>query len=77
MALFVVNLTADVVVEAESASHAHGAVYDGFGHISFREFGTFVLREVKCEADIPDGYGMRSTPINTDAAIGDLMGGST
>ena len=69
MALFVVNLTADVVVEAETQREAHEAVSMGFGDLDAVDFGAFVVREVRCIDDLPDGWDLDSKILGTTVPI--------
>ncbi len=69
MALFVVNLTVDVVVEAETQRVAHEAVNMGFGDLVAGDFGAFVVREVKSEDDLPDGWDADDRPLGSSLAI--------
>ena len=69
MALFVVNLTADVVVEAETQREAHEAARVGVDDLDAVDFGSFVVREVKCEDDLPDGWDADDRPLGSSLAI--------
>ncbi len=68
MGLWVVNLTADVVVVADSEREAHEAANMGFDELSFADFGTFAVREVKTADDMPDGWDLDDKPLGDSRA---------
>ena len=69
MALFVVNLTVDVVVSAEDKAGATRAAVRNLADIADDDFGAFVVREVKGEGDLPDGWDLDDRPLGDSRAI--------
>lgn len=68
MGLWVVNLTTDVVVVADSEREAHEAANMGFDELNFGDFGTFAVREVRSEDDLPDGWDPDDKPLGSSLA---------
>jgi hypothetical protein len=69
MGLYVVNLTVDVVVVADDNASAAEAAVRNVENIDENDFGVFVVREVKTEDDLPDGWDLDDKPTGDFRAI--------
>ena len=69
MGLWVVSLTADVVVVADSEREAHEAVEMHYSDLRVDDFGTFVVRRVRGGGDLPDGWDLDDKPLGSGLAV--------